>query len=215
MALVGFVGSRSLSGSFSGLVGRVVSRVFSSGRSVAVGCASGADQLVLSAALSSLPRPASAPWVHVFAAFGPGGLGSAGGASAVSTVLSAASLVGAPGSGLASPVVVHFWAGSSPGVPLASRLRTRSATLVSTVAAALPPSGLVAFVSGGLSVSPGSWRSVRLAIRSGLPVVVFPCGCSVSCFPRLGSGSWVAAGAGPLWGSAWRWVPSPAARAAR
>lgn len=48
--LVGFCGSRSLSSSWSPLVARVVGGAFASRRSVAVGCAAGADALVRSAA---------------------------------------------------------------------------------------------------------------------------------------------------------------------
>lgn len=49
-ALVGFCGSRWLPPSFAPLVASVVSSVLASGRGVAVGCASGADRLVLAAA---------------------------------------------------------------------------------------------------------------------------------------------------------------------
>jgi len=207
MSLVGFVGSRSLSPRFSSLVSRVVRSALSSGRSVAVGCASGADQFALSAALSALPSSGSSPWLRVFAAFGPGGLASAGRASAVPAVLSAAARVGSPGHGLASPVVVSWWAGGGPGVPLRSRLAARSSALVSSVAAEGSSAGLVAFVSGGPSASRGSWRSVRLAVSAGLPVVVFLCGCSASVLPPLWGGRWVAAGSG-VWAGGWRWVPA-------
>ena len=50
MALVGFCGSRSLPASSGALVSRVVGSVLRSGRSVAVGCAPGADALVRCAA---------------------------------------------------------------------------------------------------------------------------------------------------------------------
>lgn len=53
MALVGFCGSRFLSGRFAPLVSCVVGSVLRSGRSVAVGCASGADRFVRSAAPSA------------------------------------------------------------------------------------------------------------------------------------------------------------------
>ena len=207
MSLVGFVGSRSLSPVFSSLVSRVVRSVLSSGRPVAVGCASGADQFALSAALGSLPAPGSSPWVRVFAAFGPGGLASAGRASAVPAVRAAAARSASPGHGLAAPVSVRFWAGGGPGVPLRARLAGRSSALVSAVAASGSGAGLVAFVSGSPSASPGSWRSVRLAAAAGVPVVVFLCGCPSSVLPPLWGGSWVAAGSG-VWAGAWRWVPA-------
>ena len=207
MASVGFVGSRSLSPRFASLVSSVVSAVLSSGRSVAVGCASGADQFALSAALCALPAPGSFPWLRVFAAFGPGGFASAGRASAVPAVLAAAARSCAPGSGLASPVVVRFWAGGGPGVPLRARLAARSSALVSAVAGSGPGAGLVAFVSGGPSASPGSWRSVRAAVSAGVSVVVFLCGCPASVLPPLWGGSWVPAGSG-VWAGGWRWVPA-------
>jgi hypothetical protein len=48
--VVGFSGSRSLSGSFAPLVRRVVAAVVAAGLPVAVGCAAGADRLVRAAA---------------------------------------------------------------------------------------------------------------------------------------------------------------------
>jgi len=207
MSLIGFVGSRSLAPRFSSLVSRVVSSVLSSGRSVAVSCCSGADQFALSAALGSLPAPGSAPWLRVFAAFGPGGLASAGRFSAVPAVSVAFARSVSPGHGLSAPVSVRFWAGGGPGVPLRARLAARSSALVSAVAASGPGAGLVAFVSSGPGRRCGSWRSVRLAAGAGVPVVVFLCGCSPSVLPPLFGGSWSPAGSG-LWASAWRWAPA-------
>lgn len=207
MSLVGFVGSRALSPVFASAVSRCVSSVLSSGRAVAVGCASGADAFALSATLSALPAPSSSPSLFVFAAFGPGGFASAGRASAVPLVSSAFARSVSPGHGLSAPVVVRFWAGGGPGVPLRVRLAARSAALVSAVAGSGPGAGLVAFVSGGPSSSRGSWLAVGRAVAAGLPVVVFPCGCSSACFPSFGGGSWVPAGSGP-WAGAWRWVPA-------
>lgn len=207
MSLVGFVGSRSLAPRFSSLVSRVVSSVLSAGRSVAVGCCSGADLFALSSALSALPAPGSAPSLRVFAAFGPGGLASAGRFSAVPAVSVAFARSVSPGHGLAAPVSVRFWAGGGPGVPLRARLAGRSSALVSAVSASGPGFGLVAFVSSGLRPRSGSWRSVRLAVAAGVPVVVFLCGCSPSVLPPLFGGSWVLAGSG-VWASAWRWVPA-------
>lgn len=206
MASVGFVGSRSLSPVFASVVSRVVSLVFSSGRSVAVGCASGADAFALSAALSSLPAPGASPSLFVFSAFGPGGFASAGRASAVPLVSAAFARSVSPGHGLSAPVVVRFWSGGQPGVPLRVRLAARSATLVSAVAGSGPGAGLVAFVAGGLSASRGSWLAVGRAVAAGLPVLVFACGCSPGCFPSFGRVSWVRSGSG-LWRSAWRAVP--------
>jgi len=205
MAFVGFVGSRGLSSRWSALVGRVVASVARAGRGVAVGCAVGGDALALRACFSG--GALRVPAVRVFAAFGPGGAGSwrCSAVRLVSSVARFPSAFGWAGRGLR--VVVSWWAGGGASVPLVARLRARSSALVSFVAGSGSGAGLVAFVVGGPSRSPGSWRSVRLAVAAGLPVVVFPCGCSVSCFPSLGAGRWVRAGRG-VWASGWRWVPA-------
>ena len=206
--VVGFFGSRRLPASASRLVASVVGSVVAAGRRVAVGCALGGDALALAAALPLLcsVSSSSAPSLFVFAAFGPGGVGSWRW-SAVGLV-SLASRFGAPGSGVWRPVSVSWWAGGRGS--LRSRLRGRSAALVRFVARGGPGSGLVGFVSGGWSASPGSWSSVRLALAAGLPVVVFPRGCSVSCFPSffpgVGRVRWVPAASSGVWASGFRAV---------
>lgn len=104
---------------------------------------------------------------------------------------------------------VRWWAGGPSSSRLVWRLSGRSRALVRFVAASGPGCGLVAFVSGGPAVSPGSWGSVRAAVSAGVPVVVVPVGCSVACLPVLrGGGSWV-----PLpgvWAGGWRWLPASA-----
>lgn len=227
-AVVGFFGSRGLPsvGAAGGLVSRVVGAVVSSGRSVAVGCASGGDAAALSARLAlPFPPSRSRSALSVFAVGGPGGAGFWR-CSAVSVVSRAAALAVSPGFGLSAPVSVRWWAGGAAGVRLGARLAARSAALVRAVAAGGSGSGLVGFVSGGWSASPGSWRSVGLALAAGLPVVVFPVGCSVSCFPASfapcrawpsprGVGprlpvSWVPAAASGVWARGWRAVVAPA-----
>jgi len=177
--VVAVAGSRGLGAEWAGVVGAVVRSVGRSGSAVGVGCCVGADALALGAAL------ASAVPCRVFAAFGPGGVGSWRGSSVAG--VAAAGAAGAP---------VVWWAGGSG--PLVRRLGARSRAVVSVSC------GLVAFVSGGFAASPGSWGSVRFAVSRGLPVVVFPCG-SFS-LPLLGSGSWVVSGAG-VWARGFRWVP--------
>ncbi len=54
MVLVGFTGSRSLSPQFAPLVGQLACSVAAAGRSVAVGCAGGADQFVRAACPQAL-----------------------------------------------------------------------------------------------------------------------------------------------------------------
>jgi len=179
--LVGVCGSRGLPSSSrsGGLVSSVVASVAASRRGLAVGCCVGADAAALSARLRLGFRSAvsGGPALSVFAAFGPGGVGSWSGGSAVGLVARAASLASSPGHGVCAPVSVRWWAGGGSSVPLRSRLASRSSALVSAVAASAasgPGAGLVAFVLSGRGGSVGSWRAVRLALASGLPVVVFP-----------------------------------------
>lgn len=86
VAVVGFSGGRRLSPAFRPLVSGVVSAVLSAGRSVAVGCAGGADAFVRAAApgavvfsVPAVPRPSPAAFaarsvslVLAVAAGGPG-----------------------------------------------------------------------------------------------------------------------------------------------
>jgi hypothetical protein len=191
------------------LVSSVVSSVLASGRGVAVGCASGADALALSAALSAGASPV------VFAVGGPSGAGFWRG-SALALVRRAA----------AAGCSVRWWAGGPASVPLRRRLRSRSVAFVSAVAASGPGAGLVGFVAGGWSVSPGSWGSVASALAAGLPVVVFPVpgprsaaeggGCAASAFPRsfrgVGRVRWVRAGSG-VWSAGFLAVSNAERRA--
>lgn len=124
---------------------------------------------------------------------------------------------------------VRWWAGGGPAVPMAGRLASRSAALVSAVAASGPGSGLAAFVryacpphllpasspsaafSGHAS---GSWGSLALAAGLGLPVVVFPVSPSGygdadgTLMPEFWPGSWT-----PLsthaWAGGFRFVANP------
>lgn len=195
-AFVAFAGSRSLPPSAAALVASVVAVFARSGRGVAVGCSVGADALVLQSAVS-LGAP-----VQVFAVGACGGQGFWGG-SALSLVRWAFGRRG---------VSVAWCAGGPLSVRLVSRLARRSLACCWFAARSGPGAGLVAFVTGGLGASPGSWLSVRLAVRLGLPVVVFPVGCSSSCFPvsfRRGGpvGSWVPAARSGVFASGFRFVP--------
>ncbi len=71
LVLVGFSGSRSLPASAGGVVGPLVASVAASGRGVAVGCASGLDQLVRLACPSALVAR-SVSLVRAVAASGSG-----------------------------------------------------------------------------------------------------------------------------------------------
>ncbi len=199
MAIVGLFGSRSLSSSSQSLVSRVVSSVSRSGRDVGVGCSVGADALALRSALA-LGVP-----VHLFAIGGPGTSGAVSGfwAGSFRSGLAAASSFCSS---------VRWWAGGPLAVSLRRRLSLRTRALVFAVAASGPGSGWVGFVGGGWRRSVGSWASVRWALLAGLPVVVFPVGCSVSCFPVQFSGvgpvSWVPVSSSGVWAGGFRAVPA-------
>ena len=229
--MVGFCGSRSLpaSAGMSALVVGVVGSVLAASprRSVAVGCAVGADTLVVSSALAL----GASSRLRVFAAFGPvsppwpaARVFATGASSAVSSV---SGVAGA----LAAGASVSWWAGGGPSVPLAGRLVCRSSSLVSAVAASGAGRGFVGFVSSpcpaGLDPSPspsacfsgfgsGSWASLALATGLGLPVVVFPVppsGLDPSPdLPASWPGSWV-----PLsgaWSGGFRFDPVPPSQGA-
>jgi hypothetical protein len=199
---VALCGSRSFSGEYVPLVRRVVAELFRAHRSLAVGCCRGADAAALLAALPLARQhgPAHSPVLEVFAAFGPSAEG-AWSQSAVPSVCAASALAVSPGHGQSAPVCVRWLSGGPASVPLRRRLAARSAVMVRFVASQGPGSGLVVFLGPGHS--PGSWLTIRLALRARLPVVVFPCGCDVSSFPP--GISWVPAGSG-LWASGLRAV---------
>lgn len=226
--LVGFCGSRSLPASASALVAGVVGSVLAARRGVGVGCALGGDALVVSSALAWGPGAASR--LSVFAAFGPVSppwpaacVSAPGASSAVSSISGVAAALSAGAS-------VSWWAGGGSAVPLAGRLASRSAALVSAVAASGVGRGFVGFVSSpcpaglGPSASPsacfsgfgsGSWGSLALAAGLGLPVVVFPVGAlaDLSALPASW-GSWsslASSGLGSAWAGGFRLVSaSPA-----
>ena len=164
---------------------RVVAGLSASGAGLAVGCASGADRLALSAALA-LPV---VPLLAVFAvASGPA---------------SAPALASLP------PGVVRWSAGGpsesggfASSVPFRARLACRSRALVAALPAGSP---LVVFFASAASV--GSALAARAAAARGLPVFAFACGFPASSLPALGAGSWAPEASGVLSGS-WRWCPA-------
>lgn len=209
MCSVVVCGSRGLPFSGIQLVASLVGSLLKHQRPLVVGCASGADRAALDMALFMAPS-----LVSVLAAFGPSGSGSAGPASAVSTV-QAAARAGVP---------VTWWAGGGPSVPLRARLAARSLAAVRRGADSGPGAGLVAVVGAfpsrtwsgrgpWRSCGSGSWSSVAAAAALGVKASVFPvgelAGCSCADLPALpsGPGRWVAAGSG-IWDSGWVWVPA-------
>lgn len=211
MSLVGFCGFRSLPVSQVPRLAGVMASVLASRRSLAVGCCVGVDAAVVRQAL----RAGSAAHLSIFCVFGPvsppwlaAHVSAPGASSSVSSVSGVAAA-------LAAGASVYPWSGGGPAVPMAGRLASRSAALVSAVASSGPGCGLVAFVSSDCpphlrpSTSPaatfsghgsGSWGSLALAVGLGLPVVVFP-------FDPSGYG----AGPAPpsFWGGLWVPVEHP------
>lgn len=186
MPIVGFTGSRSLRGKrFAELVERVVRAVAGNDRYVVVGCAVGADQFVLDAALRADNHP------EIFAAFGPEGVGSWK-ASNVLGVLDAADRPG---------VRVTWWAGGGRDVPLGARLTRRSAAMVRRVAESGTGRGLIAFLAP--NESPGTIGTMLAAIRLGVPVICFP--IDGANLPRIDNGHWHRAGRG-VWSNAFKWA---------
>ena len=208
MALVGFCGSRNLPPRWRKLVADVVYAVARADRAIAVGCAQGADAMALRQCFT--PTWAlRAPMVQVFVAFGPNGQGD-GEWSATPLVqnISRLPMAMARGDG-GMRVVVNWWAGGDSSVDWSTRLKARSDTMVSAVAASGEGRGLIAFVTAGPGQSPGTWRTIRQAYKRGLPVVVFSCGCTLRSFPSLGEGRWTTAGSG-VWSRGWKWVKGSA-----
>jgi len=228
VSMVGFCGSRSLPPPSSALVSRVVGAMLAApgDRGVAVGCCVGADRAIIS---SVLAVPSSASRLSVFAAFGP--VSPPWPAPRVSAPGASSSVSWPSGVGAAcrAGASVRWWAGGGPAVPMAGRLASRSAALVSAVAASGPGCGLVAFVRDACpphllpATSPsaafyghasGSWGSLALAAGLGLPVIVFPVSPSGygdaagTLLPAFWPGLWT-----PLssraWAGGFRFVANP------
>jgi len=204
MALVGFCGSRYVHWSWAKLVAHVVATISKNGRGIAVTGSKGASWPVLRDCFAT-GWHLRAPAVQVFTAFDQQGRGR--------WQYSATDLLGqvdraakAPGNAsLAHRIKINWLAGGDVSLPLERRLKTRSAAMVAAVQASGQGHGLIAFVTDTLEKSSEAWYTIKLAHRSGVPVIVFGLGCTVADFPSLGKGRWVVAGDG-VWASAWRWM---------
>ena len=217
MAVVGFSGSRRLPSDFCSakiagqarLFSAVVGSLLRAGRGVGVGCASGADALVIAATVAA----GGASSLSVFAAFGPEGQG-AGRSSALLPVWLAQR---------AGASVSWFAGGESP--PLLAR---RSQALVAAVSVSGLGCGFVGFPTRPCPAGPaehaeagvipsaawqscgsGTWATLLLAAGKGVPVVVFSVGWRWQ--PPVWPGQWEPAGQAWPWSAGWRWVPGPGA----
>jgi len=203
MTLVGICGSRNLSRKWEPLINTIVRATIKSGRGIAARCDLGGDALALRACFT---KEASfiAPYLRVFAVFGPDEAGSdeQSATTLVEEVARYPTASGVAGNGLR--LVVNWWAGGDYVHSIDRRRADRTEAMVDAVAASGDGCGLIAFVAGGPRQSPGTWHAIRLAHERGIPVVIFPCGCSLRDFPTLGDGHWCTAGKG-VWERAWTW----------
>jgi hypothetical protein len=164
-------------------VGQVVSAVLASGQSVAVGCATGADQQVIQHFISSvcpLLHSRSFSQLRVFAAFAQSGAGSWSG-SAVRQVQQFEAMGGS----------VSWLAGGGLQVPMIARLMSRSVAGLSGASTAV-------FFSPGV----GSLKVAGVAVQRGIPVFAF--GSRPAGSPRGCAGSWVPAQF--IGFPCWRWA---------
>jgi len=202
-------GSRTLPVAAIPRVERLVTALLGAGSVIVAGCATGADEMAVSAVLGS----AQASRLRLFVIGAASGAGFSASVSALAGIRSA----------VAAGASVTWWAGGSAAVPLRARLVRRSQAGIKATAAGGAGSGLVAFVSalpaGSLgsdawpSCGSGSWSSAAFAARLGLAVFLVPVGSlvgvSVASLPALaGVGYWASVGSGVLSGG-FRWVSEP------
>jgi hypothetical protein len=157
-----FGGSRSLPAQAQPYIERVIGASLASGHSISVGCAVGADQQVILAAL----RSSSFQQVRVFSAFDQAGKGAWSG-SAVSTAQAFAQAGGS----------VAWLAGGPLSAPLVGRLMARSIAGLAGASAAI-------FFAPGI----GSLKVAGVAASRGIPIFAFS--KSRPALPRATAGAW-------------------------
>ena len=173
---------------------RLISYVRSGGK-VVVGCARGADALVVEAVLSA----GYASQLHIFAIGGADGRGfSRGARGAPVALIQEAAEAGA---------TMHWWAGGGPEVPITGRLVKRSCAAV-TFTNAQGGRGVMGFVDSlpgrpwvgrGLwrSCGSGTWSTLAAAVWLGLPTYVCPVGWdlflefNLPALPTSRVGKWI------------------------
>jgi len=180
--IVSFVGSRGLSPTFYPLIKKIISSVINSDRLISVGCCTGLDAFVLSAA------PVNK--IYCFSAFGP----EEQGAFIFSATEQVKQFYDQGG-------IVKYWAGGK------GKLKHRLANRTKAVIYSASISTVVFF---GSPNSKGSVLACRLSIARGLRVYAFACGFSGDQLPELKNGKWLAVGGSGVWSSAWHWEESQA-----
>lgn len=167
MVKIHFGGSRNLSDLYDPQVHQVVSSVMQKGCFVNVGCATGADETIIEAALSESPAHLS-----VFAQFSFAGEGAF--MFSAFTAVYLAQQSGAQ---------VSYLAGGPLNIPLKARLMRRSKAALQGCDAS------VFFISQ--PYSPGSLKVAAAAVQQNMPVFVFPLGFDGQPVPLHGvRGSW-------------------------
>ncbi len=173
-------GSRNLSQNQNAVVAQVVWPIQAAGLTVHVGCAAGADSLVIKAAAPGL--------LSVFAAGGSCGSGFWAGSAPLSLLRSVSGSV-------------SWWAGGGAAVPLKARLIKRS------VAGFFSCAEAVFFLAS--PSSSGSLAVAARAVKAGLPVFAFCCGFAGPPAPLAGqAGQWVTSSFSGF--SCWQWQPAQA-----
>ncbi len=185
--MIGICGSRQLRDSSA--IKPVVESLLQAGHSLAVGCAIGADQLALSAALQARQGKR----VAVFAVGGADGEGFWRDSAKI-TVRRA----------VTAGVQVHWWAGGHG--ELVSRLKARTQAMVKAIDASRGKEKIALIAFLGSTQSHGTVGTMQLAASLNIPVIAFP-GPGVT-LPSLGWGSWEPAGQG-VWAQARKWVARP------
>jgi len=180
--IVSFVGSRGLSPTFYPLIKKIITSVINSDRLISVGCCTGLDAFVLSAA------PVNK--IYCFSAFGPEGEGS----FIFSAVDQVKNFYNRGGE-------VQYWAGGK------GKLKHRLANRTKAVIYSTSVSTVVFF---GSPNSKGSALACRLSIARGLRVYAFACGFSGEQLPLLNNGKWVCVGGSGVWSNSWYWKESQA-----
>lgn len=163
MSIIYFGGSRRLSPSdlVAASIPAVVQSVLAAGHKVSVGCAIGADALVIATC-----RPSSYSQVRVFAAFASGAGSWSGSAAALVQQVARAG------------VSVSWLAGGPLSVPLVARLMARSIAGLQGASAAV-------FFEPGV----GSLKVASAAVARGIPVYAFA--ARLPGQPRGCAGQWV------------------------
>lgn len=181
MPNVAFAGSRDLSREYEPIVAEAVSQTIARGHRILSGCATGADEFALRAALERK---------HRASAFAIGNVNGDGFCRDSSMLFMAFQ-------GQEPDLEVHWLAGGPLTVALRTRLVRRTKAIVEAADV------LVAFF--GSPGSRGTLLSCRMAAERPIPIFAFPCGNFTlpSLHPQ---GEWVPGCDKGLWSRSYQWL---------